>query len=235
VERTAFLALVASLSGCERAPAAPPPLPAPPAQDLVPPAPPAPVASASPPMAPAAPAASVTGAPDARASPSETFLSTMPARYACRVRQKRTEGNPHFPLTPMENACLAIAVPPFHADWPACEGVEPWCSMYAEGLAPPLGRRVLSCLQAKGGKRPICDKDVTVTCVDAVTAAATVRPDARTACEAMSAACASKGTGIDDAACGRVLSSLHDCDVLSWVAYCIESRCSVHDCLANPW
>ena len=238
VDRALFLTMVASIASCRpgEAPAVSAPAEAPstasspnPATPTAPLAPAAASASSS----AAQPAPSATSASPPPPSPMETFLGGV-KEPICHTRERRTEGNPHVPLTPMDRACLAIRT--YDAPGgPACEGVEPWCSELAQGLRAPLARRALTCLQAKSGTPAICPHGIVGKCVESVTTAAPVRDDARKACEARSTACAAKGTPLDVGACGRVLSSLDDCGTLGLVASCLDTRCSVEDCLIDLW
>ncbi len=209
VERALFLALTAALAGCNHGP------------DVAP-------RASAPPTSSAAPTASSPDAPKDAA----TFLRDVMESGRCRVLEKRTEGN-RRPLTPMEQACVEIEIP-YRPDWPACEGVEPWCRIYSEGLVAPLGARALACLRAKSGTRAICEKDVVTNCVEQVTASARVSAEVHGVCASMATQCAGRAS-VDVAACGRVVSSLGECSALAWVVGCVQTRCDVHACLANPW
>jgi hypothetical protein len=152
----------------------------------------------------------------------------------CRERVVATEGNPHVPATPLERKCLAIDIP-YNPDWPACEGVEPGCTHYVEGLRPPLGSRMLACLQAKSGKRAICEHGVVGACVQAAVASTPVREDARVACGRIAAHCGETGKSLDAADCGRLLSSIGECRILGWATSCMVERCEVRGCVDDPW
>ena len=164
----------------------------------------------------------------------QPFLGPIQNGGLCRERIVATEGNPHVPATPLERGCLSIDIP-YHPDWPSCEGVEPACHLYVEGLRPPLGRRMLGCLEAKSGKRAICEHQVVGSCVQAVVATTPIREDARAVCAKLAAHCAEGGKTLDARDCGRMLSSISECRILSWASTCMYSRCEVRGCVDEPW
>jgi len=130
--------------------------------------------------------------------------------------------------------CLAIDIP-YNPTWPSCESTEPGCTLYVEGLRPPLGRRLLACLQAKSGKRAICEHQVVGACVQAVVATTPIREDARAVCGGIAAHCDAAGKKLDARDCGRMLSSIGECRILSWATSCMYERCEVRGCVDDPW
>ena len=57
----------------------------------------------------------------------------------------------------------------------------------------------------------------------------------RAVCAKLAAHCAEGGKTLDARDCGRMLSSISECRILSWASTCMYSRCEVRGCVDEPW
>jgi hypothetical protein len=98
-------------------------------------------------------------------------------------------------------------------------------------LTPQAGRRAMTCLQNRSGKKEICEPNVDARCVESAVHLAKPRDDAEPICREIAARCAPASRDALVGDCQRAVASLKDCGTSSTVLACLQEKCSLRSCL----